>query len=164
MDFDDTVVRTHMQSVGYLIASCHSSFHRQLSAAVKPEGLHMGHVVVLASLRTQRLHGAGDMTQARLTQISGIEKSSLVLFLDALENGGWVERRRHPNDRRAYLVHITDAGMERFEKVGQRLFDAEQHALSVLSTSERSQLQSLLARLLVHLEAGGAMETSSGIP
>ncbi|MGN6422178.1 MAG: MarR family transcriptional regulator [Asticcacaulis sp.] len=37
-----------------------------------------------------------------LSKVTGIEKSSVVLFLDALEKDGWVERRPHPGDRRAH--------------------------------------------------------------
>lgn len=153
MDVDDKVIRKHMESFGYLLANSHALFRAQMEKAVAGSGLHLGHVIILASLRAERLNGAGDdMTQTRLAQLSGIEKSSLVLFLDGLEKDGWVERRRHPTDRRAHNVHITDNGMKRFEAVGQKLYANEQKALSVFGDDERATFIALLSRLLVHLK------------
>lgn len=155
MDFDDDIIRAHMQSFGYLLSHGHALYQRRLLAAVEGTGLHMGHVVVLASLWQHHRQGeSSDLTQTRLVQVSGIEKSSLVLFLDALEKDGWVERRRHPADRRAHLIHLTDSGRQRFEKIGYRLFQCEQAALSPFTPDEQAQFKALLSRLLVHLEGG----------
>ncbi len=153
MDFDDDIIRQHMRSFGYLLANCHGLWRDEMARAIDGTGIHMGHVVILASLRAERLiHGDGDLTQTRLAQLSGIEKSSLVLFLDALEKDGWVERRRHPTDRRAHNIHITDKGLERFEIIGARLFVNEQRALAIFDDEERARFMNSLARLLVHLK------------
>ncbi len=160
MNFDDDIIRAHMRSFGYLLSRCHQLYQRDLMRAIEGSGLHMGHVVVIASLwQHERQGGGSDLTQTRLTQVSGIEKSSLVLFLDALEKDGWVERRRHPTDRRAHLVHLTDSGRERFDKVGLRLYQGEQAALSPLTLDEQTQLKNLLSRLLVHLEGTASSRT-----
>jgi len=152
--FDDDVVQSHMQSLGYVLARTHFLFRQRMIQALEGTGLHMGHVVILASLRAQSLlHQESDLTQTRLTQISGIEKSSLVLFLDALEKGGWVERRRHPTDRRAHIVHLTESGAERFNQVGLRLKQNEDECLAVFNDTERQQVSGLLLRLTRHLQA-----------
>ena len=52
------------------------------------------------------------MTQQQLGRAIGMDPSSMVSTIDELEAKGWVERRRHPTDRRAYALHITDAGRE----------------------------------------------------
>ncbi|HVZ98829.1 MAG TPA: MarR family transcriptional regulator [Caulobacterales bacterium] len=83
--------------------------------------------------------------------LSGIEKSSVVLFLDALEKDGWVERRPHATDRRAHAVHLTRKGRARFEQVGKRLAAAQEEALAEFSAAERKQLEGLLVRLITHL-------------
>lgn len=118
-----------------------------MAASLEGTSLNMGQVVLLASLYAQN-----DLTQVQLAQISGIEKSSIVLFLDALEKDGWVERRRHPTDRRAHLVHMTEDGRARFSLVGQGLHAAESQALAVFNTQDRTQLEGLLLRLIGHLE------------
>jgi DNA-binding MarR family transcriptional regulator len=146
---EDAVGAVHRQSTGYLLARAHLLFRTYLAAALEGWSVHMGQVVVLASL-----HARNDLTQAQLTQISGIEKSSLVLFLDALEKGAWVERRPHPSDRRAYLVHLTDSGRARFTRVGAQLYASQMRNLACFDEAERKQLASLLGRLVDHLEAG----------
>jgi len=153
-DFDDDVVQSHMQSLGYVLARSHFLVRQRMIQALEGTGLHMGHVVILASLRAQSLlHQKSDLTQTRLTQISGIEKSSLVLFLDVLEKDGWVERRRHPTDRRAHIVHLTESGAERFNQIGLRLQQSENECLAVFDPAERKQLSGLLLRLTQHLQA-----------
>ena len=50
------------------------------------------------------------MTQQQLGRAIGMDPSSMVSTIDELEAKGWVERRRHPTDRRAYALHITERG------------------------------------------------------
>ncbi|GAA0300107.1 hypothetical protein GCM10009087_07430 [Sphingomonas oligophenolica] len=83
-----------------------------------------------------------------------MEKSSLVLFLDALDREGRVERCRHPTDRRAHIVHLTDEGAARFEQVGLGLYRQQQENLAVLSEAEQAEMIEMMDRLTAHLAAG----------
>jgi DNA-binding MarR family transcriptional regulator len=144
----------HGQSIGYLLWQLSRLFNATLSNAIAGSGLHMGKVLVLATLRAQReLHRGDRLTQTELTRITGIEKSSLVLFLDALEKDGWVRRLRHPTDRRAHIVSLTDDGVARFEGVGLALYRQQQDNLSALDPVENAQLVDLLTRLHADLAA-----------
>ncbi|MES1200429.1 MAG: MarR family transcriptional regulator [Pseudomonadota bacterium] len=136
----------HNRAIGFLLAQAHNRVRARMVAALGEGPLHLGHVVLLSSLYAQN-----DLTQVQLTQMSGIEKSSVVLFLDALEKDGWVERRAHATDRRAHAVHLTRKGRARFEEIGVRLAAAETDAMSPLSATERKQLEALLLRLIAHL-------------
>ena len=148
----DEIVETHLQSLGYVLGQTHFLFRQRMIQALNGTGLHLGQVVILASLRAQSLlHTESDLTQTRLTQITGIEKSSLVLFLDALEKDDWVERRRHPTDRRAYIVHLTASGAARFNEVGQRLQKNEDECLAVFGDGERKKLSRMLITLSRHI-------------
>jgi MarR family transcriptional regulator for hemolysin len=52
--------------------------------------------------------GAADgVVQRELSQRLGVEEPTVVRLIDALEDGGWVERRAHDLDRRAKIVRIT---------------------------------------------------------
>jgi DNA-binding MarR family transcriptional regulator len=144
----------HGRSVGYLLWQLTRLFNSSLIGAIDGSGLHMGKVLILATLRAQReLHRGDQLTQTELTRVTGIEKSSLVLFLDALEQDGWVERLRHPTDRRAYIVSLTDDGARRFEAVGRALHHQQQDNLSALNSIEQAQLMDLLTRLHADLAA-----------
>jgi len=144
----------HGQSVGYLLWQLSRLFNATLSSAIEGSGLHMGKVLILATLRAQReLHRGDQLTQTELTRITGIEKSSLVLFLDALEQDGWVQRLRHPTDRRAYIVSLTEEGARRFEGVGFALYRQQQDNLSALNSAEQAQFMDLLTSLHADLAA-----------
>ena len=144
----------HTQSFGYAIALLHKLFRERISEALAGTDLHLGQVLLLATLRAQReLHGDGTLTQTRLGQLTGIEKSSLVLMLDALEKQGWVERRRHPGDRRAHSIHLTDDGARRFEAIGVKLHAQQQKNLAPLSVAEREEMMAMMTRLISHLRA-----------
>ena len=152
----DEIHAFHAQSFGYSLAQLSRLFHDSLVKTLDGTGLHMGHVLVLATLRAQReLHGESTLTQTRLAEATGIEKSSLVLFLDALERDGWVERCRHPSDRRAHIVHLTDAGARRFEQVGLGLYQQQQVNLAVLDEAEQTAMLDMMNRLTEHLTAAG---------
>lgn len=144
----------HAQSAGYLLWQLARLFSVTLTQAIAGSGLHMGQVLVLATLRAQREIDRGDsLTQTQLGRITGIDKSSLVLFLDALEKDGWVKRLPHPRDRRAHIVSLTKDGEARFETVGQALHRQQQDNLSSLGEAERAQLSDLLTRLYQDLSA-----------
>jgi DNA-binding MarR family transcriptional regulator len=152
----DEINDFHAQSFGYALARLSQLFRDSLARTLDGTGLHMGQVLVLATLRAQReLHGESTLTQTRLAESTGIEKSSLVLFLDALERDGWVERCRHPRDRRAHIVHLTDQGARRFEQVGLGLYQQQQANLAVLSRAEQIAMLDMMNRLTEHLSAAG---------
>ncbi len=75
----------------------------------------------------------------------------MVATIDELEKHGWVQRRPHPTDRRAYELHITDAGHATLRR-GRRLAgQAQADLLSPLSESEREQLHDMLRRIVEHV-------------
>jgi len=155
---ESDITAEHMKSFGYLIQRIQVQWRQRLVTALEGTGLHGGHVVVLATLwvRLMQARARGEdpgLTQTHLVQISGVEKSSLVLFLDGLEQDGWIERRKHPADRRAHLVYLTPSGAQRFMQVGQTLHAFDQENFAPFSAEEKTRLMGDLTRLLAHLEA-----------
>jgi DNA-binding MarR family transcriptional regulator len=147
-DRKQKVAVEHQGSIGYALARAHNMFRARMTAALAGETIHLGHVVLLSSL-----FGKNDQTQTELTQTSGIEKSSVVLFLDFLEKDGWLERRRHPSDRRAHHVHLTDAGRKRFIRIGKKLEEAQSKALAEFSPADQAKLEQLLIKLIASLDS-----------
>ena len=45
-----------------------------------------------------------------LVRVFGVKQSTFTSLLDRLERGGLVRRTINPDDRRSFLVHITDQG------------------------------------------------------
>ena len=47
-----------------------------------------------------------------LVRVFGIKQSTLTSLLDRLEHAGLLRRELNPDDRRSFLIHITDRGRE----------------------------------------------------
>ena len=131
-----------LTSVGFLLHLAQSRLREGIVGAIEGSGLHPGHLGVLGAL-TDR----GPMNQRSLCDLTRIEKSSMVLFVDTLEQEGWVRRTRDPNDRRAHLVEMTDDGARKFRVLGERMAGVQDRYLAGLTREERETLIGLLRRL-----------------
>ena len=56
------------------------------------------------------LHRVGPSTQQTLARSLGVTPRAITGLVDALAEGGFVTRERHPRDRRATLVTFTKPG------------------------------------------------------
>ena len=50
------------------------------------------------------------LTQVELSEKGQIDRSTVGGLIDRLERNGLLERRQHPQDRRAHRIHLTDHG------------------------------------------------------
>jgi DNA-binding MarR family transcriptional regulator len=86
------------------------------------------------------------VTQSRLAQAVGLDRSTLVGVLHALEARGLLERRRG-EDRRTNGLWLTRAGRALVVSLSRRIRVHERRVASRLSASERAQLLALLEKL-----------------
>ncbi|HEX3888004.1 MAG TPA: MarR family transcriptional regulator [Phenylobacterium sp.] len=128
--------------IGFQLQRVHNRVRGAILAALEGSDLNPGQLAILGVLAAKP-----GQTQRDLIAATGIEKSSMVIFLDRLEAQGWIARRAHPTDRRAHAVHLTPAGLERLAVIGPRLQAAEAQALSALDEAEKAHLLRLLQRL-----------------
>jgi DNA-binding MarR family transcriptional regulator len=98
------------------------------------------------------LDAEGALTQQALGLCVGMDPSSMVATIDELEAQGLVQRRRHPHDRRAYALHMTDAGHETLQRGREVAGRAQDELLAGLDADERAQLHALLLRLASNLD------------
>lgn len=131
-----------LTSIGFLLHLAQSRLRDAVVVAIEGSGLHPGQLAVLGVLSDR-----GGMSQKRLGELTRIEKSSMVIYLDALEREGCVRRERDPEDRRAHIVQLTSKGSRNFAKLGPRLLIAQQQFLEPLSVAEVAVLTEVLTRL-----------------
>jgi DNA-binding MarR family transcriptional regulator len=93
------------------------------------------------------LAAAEGQSQQALSIALGIHRSAVVALVDDLEQRGLAERRRDPNDRRAYTLYLTPQGRELLADLQREADEREAELLTALNASERSRLISLLQRV-----------------
>lgn len=86
------------------------------------------------------------VTQTRLAQAVGIDRSTLVGLLHALEARELIERRRG-EDRRTNGVWLTQRGRRLVASLKQRIRVHERRVAAGLTPAERAQLLHLLEKL-----------------
>jgi DNA-binding MarR family transcriptional regulator len=86
-------------------------------------------------------------SQLALARRLGVDKTQMTYVVDALEAGGFVERRADPSDRRVRQVLPTDAGRELLDRARRSLRAAEGVLLRHLAEDEQTTMRHLLARV-----------------
>jgi DNA-binding MarR family transcriptional regulator len=87
--------------------------------------------------------------QQQLSSDMGIDPSAMVKLINELEGAGLAERRRRPDDRRAWEVSITPEGRSTLERARRSVTQVEDEVLGGLSHADRRQLLTLLRQALV---------------
>jgi DNA-binding MarR family transcriptional regulator len=94
------------------------------------------------------LEAEGPTSQQRLADRIGVDRTTMVALIDALEEKQLVNRRRDPSNRRAYVLEVTAAGHKRLRHALKAVQLAEQEALTPLSAAESATLTRALQRLV----------------
>ncbi|MFF2124048.1 MarR family winged helix-turn-helix transcriptional regulator [Streptomyces olivochromogenes] len=89
-----------------------------------------------------------EPTMNQLGRLLGLDKSSISGLVDRAQRRGLVTRTVSANDRRVFLVSITDAGRQLIEQLAAQF--AEQIELSVapLPDADRQRLSQLAAQVV----------------
>lgn len=99
------------------------------------------HCVLVHALEEER-------TQIQLAELGDMDKTTMVVTVDALEKAGLAERRPSSADRRARIVAVTEKGAE-VAAHSQRIVDGvHRDALHAVPDDEREVLVRALKRLV----------------
>lgn len=98
-----------------------------------------------------RLLEQDGLTQVALARLQRVEAPTLCRMVDRLERDGLVERRPHPDDRRASCLFLTAAGRRAAKRGRRAIADVEATVFGALDADERAQLADLLDRVLERL-------------
>jgi DNA-binding MarR family transcriptional regulator len=107
-------------------------------------GVRLKQSMLLGELR----ESDGAMPQQSLCGAMHLDPNNLVLMLNELEDDGYIERRRDPEDRRRHIVELTSAGKRALERAEKGMESVEDEVLAALDTDQRAELRKLLALAL----------------
>lgn len=101
----------------WLLARASQVLSSELTAALADLGLApRGHMVLLAA-------ESGAYSQTEIARMVGLDKTTMVVTMDELEQAGLAERRPSPTDRRARVIVVTKKGVRLLRKA-DAIFDA----------------------------------------
>lgn len=113
-------------------------------------GLSRASFDVLATLR--RSGSPFALSPSVLIEWTMVTSGTMTNRIDRLEAAGLVERRRNPDDKRGFLIGLTDTGHALIEEA-VTAHVANQHRLTAaLSEDERKALDALVAKWLAAFE------------
>ncbi|WP_344933248.1 MarR family winged helix-turn-helix transcriptional regulator [Sphaerisporangium flaviroseum] len=114
----------------------------QMAAALAEIGLTARmHCVLVHALEEER-------TQIQLAEIGDMDKTTMVVTVDALEKAGLAERRPSTTDRRARIIAVTEKGAE-IARQSQEIVDGvHKAALGSLPAAEAEVLLRAMNRLV----------------
>lgn len=117
------------------------------------KGISMAQLHILYTLQR-----SGEMPMSRLADVLQVSLSNATGLIDRIEERGFVERTRVPEDRRIVMIRVTDAGRRMLEEV-----DAISSELlrSVFGRIGRSQVAAV-GRAIAELRRG--LEAEVGAP
>jgi DNA-binding MarR family transcriptional regulator len=112
----------------------------QLDELLRPHGLTFARYEALVLLTFSR---RGSLPLGKMGERLQVHPTSITSIIDRLEAAGLVVRRRHPDDGRAVLAEITDAGRAVVEAATRDLVAAD-FALPDMSREDLAALSALL--------------------
>lgn len=129
--------------LGYLLGQAHLAHRRVAEGELAGVGLRAKEFGALSVLVTDRA-----MSQQRLGEATGIDRTTMVAVVDELERKGFVERRRDPGDRRAYTLRPTPQGRRVLATATEAAKRAEAQFLARIPAADRRRLKRLLRELI----------------
>ena len=92
-------------SIGFLLSKCYQRAWAIMRDEIEAYDLTPPQFGLLAFLWK-----CDGLTQVELSERGQIDRTTVGGLIDRLEKIGLVERRQHPQDRRAYKIHLTEHG------------------------------------------------------
>ncbi|MCK2219465.1 MarR family transcriptional regulator [Actinomadura sp. ATCC 31491] len=133
MDFDQA------DSINQAVRLLSLRHRARIAELLAPLGLHPGQEALLLELAR-----TGPMIQAQLSDALGVERPSVTLMARKLETAGHIRRTPAPDDQRATVVELTDAGRALTDQVKQLWRTLAQETVTGLDAETAARLPALL--------------------
>jgi len=142
-------VRAHDDVLGYLLKHAHRALEQQTEAALAGTGLTVRDLGVLRVIA-----GGEAESQQDVATVLGIDPTTMVALLDALEHQGIVARRPSERDRRRNIIELTGHGQDVFRHAEDRYAEAEKTFTSSLGDAGAAGLRQALRSILDNAKDG----------
>ncbi|MDH6225551.1 MarR family winged helix-turn-helix transcriptional regulator [Streptomyces sp. MJP52] len=129
--------------LGYLLKQAHARLAAGMAEALAPYRLHPRELGVMAAIEA----GGRQSSQMEIAERIGLDRTSMVGVVDALEEKGYVERRRSDRDRRRNVVTLTPVGERTLAEAERARERVDRDFLAPLDPAAAAALVETLAAL-----------------
>ncbi|MDT2758184.1 MarR family winged helix-turn-helix transcriptional regulator [Enterococcus xiangfangensis] len=84
-----------------------------------------------------KLHDFGDLPQEKLVQLTGVNASNVTRAIQKLMDNQYILRKENPEDRRGYLLSLTEEGSKMYQVILAALQKANEAFLAPLTPEEQ---------------------------
>jgi len=135
------------ESLGFIISRTNLKLSNYLTRKFKPYDITPEQWGLL-----NRLWEKDGISQKELSEISIKDQTTITRILDKLERKGLVKRQTSPDDRRSFLIFLTDTGRSLEDKLVPIAYETLDEALQGLSEEEIKQLKILLNKIFMNVD------------
>jgi DNA-binding MarR family transcriptional regulator len=136
-----TPAKGTVPDLSFLLDHTSHVLRTRMSAALEEIGMTARmHCVLVKALEQER-------TQAQIAELGDMDKTTMVVTVDALEQDGLAERRPSPTDRRARIIVVTPKGAAMAKKSQAIVDRVHGDAIGSLPAADRAALIRTLTAL-----------------
>lgn len=143
--------------IGYVLSDVARLMRTVFDRRVRELGLTRGQWLVLT-----RLTRRPGSSQTELADMLELDRASAGRMIDRMENGGWLERRPDPVDRRIKRLHLTAHARSVHASMWKLAEATVDDALKPLSSKERGEFARMAAAVKRRLQALAGDDGNAG--
>jgi DNA-binding MarR family transcriptional regulator len=129
-------------SIGYLISKTRAKFFSCLLKTLQPYDVTPEQWGLL-----NRLWAQDGLNQKDIAQLMIKDQTNLTRMIDKLEDKGYLLRMKDPNDRRAFLIHLTEEGKKLEHVLIPLVIELEEKLTENISQSKIEIIKKILQQM-----------------
>ncbi len=98
-------------------------------------------------LRTLSESNPKGLTQRELTHLMSSDPNTIAALLERMETAGWIARKTHERDRRAYRIRLKAAGKAKFAELRDLAHELQTTVLASVPEARRDAFLETLAHV-----------------
>jgi MarR family transcriptional regulator for hemolysin len=134
-------------NIGWLVYKARHVLKKRMQDKLKDYGISSEQWSVL-----NMVYMKGGCNQKTLAELLLKDGGTITRILNILEDKELIKREKSPYDKREFLIHLTDKGLDLYNELFKVMLQNKQEINFIFSTNEQKQLIFLLNKLFSSLE------------
>jgi DNA-binding MarR family transcriptional regulator len=137
------------ESLGYVVAKTNWYMKTYFGKLIKDHNLN---ITTEQWAVLNAIHSRPGRSQTEIAEISLKDKTNVTRILDILEKNGYIIRNQAKNDRRAYIINLTENGESVLKQLIAIANIANKNYINSLQNDEINSLITILKKISYSIE------------